>query len=169
MPDLTIILAFLLALAFEFVNGWTDAPNSIATAVSTRALSPRVAVGMAASLNLLGALSGTAVATTIGQGIVKIEALDGLTVAGTGLGNVGALAYQAIKEVRDRGIPVVVSTRVYTGRTIPLYSSGGGGVALQKIGCIAADNLSPQKARILLMLALTKTKNTEELKKIFDH
>jgi len=40
MPDLTIILAFLLALAFEFVNGWTDAPNSIATAVSTRALSP---------------------------------------------------------------------------------------------------------------------------------
>jgi len=86
MPDLTIILAFLLALAFEFVNGWTDAPNSIATAVSTRAVRPQIAVIIAATFNLLGALSGTAVATTIGKGIVKIEALDGLTVASALIG-----------------------------------------------------------------------------------
>ena len=86
MPDLSILLAFVLALAFEFVNGWTDAPNSIATAVSTRALTPRAAVIVAATFNLLGALSGTAVATTIGKGIVKTEILDGLTVASALIG-----------------------------------------------------------------------------------
>jgi PiT family inorganic phosphate transporter len=86
MPDLAIVLAFVLALAFELVNGWTDAPNSIATAVSTRALSPRAAVMVAATFNLLGALSGTAVATTIGKGIVKTEVLDGLTVASALIG-----------------------------------------------------------------------------------
>lgn len=86
MPDFAIVLAFVLALAFEFVNGWTDAPNSIATAVSTRALSPRAAVIVAATFNLLGALSGTAVATTIGKGIVKTEILDGLTVASALIG-----------------------------------------------------------------------------------
>ncbi|OGD19418.1 MAG: phosphate transporter, partial [Candidatus Aminicenantes bacterium RBG_13_59_9] len=120
MPDLTIILAFLLALAFEFVNGWTDAPNSIATAVSTRALSPRVAVGMAASLNLLGALSGTAVATTIGQGIVKTEALDGLTVASALIGVVcwSTLAWFL-------GLPTSESHGLIAGLTGAGLASGG--------------------------------------------
>jgi PiT family inorganic phosphate transporter len=64
-------------LAAEFVNGWTDAPNAIATAVSTRVLSPRNAVIMAAILNIVGAMvTGTAVATTIGTGIVKPGVID---------------------------------------------------------------------------------------------
>ena len=95
--------------------------------------------------------------------------LDGLIVGGMGLGHVSARTYDAVKEVRDRGIPVVISTRVYTGRTLPLYATKGGGISLRKIGCISSDNLSPQKARILLMLALTKTRNPEELQKYFDH
>lgn len=103
------------------------------------------------------------------RALLKQGNLDGLVIAGTGLGNVGSLAFEAVKEARSQGIPVVVSTRVYTGRVIPLYATGGGGLALQKIGCMQADNLSPQKARILLMLALTKTKNPEELQKYFDH
>ena len=61
----------LLAYLFEFANGWTDAPNSIATVVSTRVLRPHHAVIMAATLNLVGALVvGTAVAETIAEGIV---------------------------------------------------------------------------------------------------
>jgi PiT family inorganic phosphate transporter len=64
-------IVVLLAYIFEFANGWTDAPNSIATVVSTRVLRPFTAVAMAAVLNLIGALAGTAVAKTIASGIVN--------------------------------------------------------------------------------------------------
>lgn len=86
-----LIFAFAAVLAFEAVNGWTDAPNAVATVVSTRVMSPMAAVGMAAVLNLVGVLSGTAVAKTIGSGIVDLEVL---TAGGTGLqiGAAGALA-----------------------------------------------------------------------------
>lgn len=77
-PELSIVL--LLVLAAEFVNGWTDAPNSIATVVSTRALSPKHAVVMATILNFAGALSGTAVALTIGQGIVDSGIINLTTI-----------------------------------------------------------------------------------------
>ena len=63
-------LVLVLAYLFEFANGWTDAPNSIATAVSTRVLRPHHAVIMAGFLNLVGAFAGTAVAKTIAEGIV---------------------------------------------------------------------------------------------------
>jgi PiT family inorganic phosphate transporter len=80
-----LIITLVIILAFEAVNGWTDAPNAIATVVSTRVLSPTAAVGMAAVFNLLGALSGTAVATTIGKGIVDIHAVTLETVAAAAL------------------------------------------------------------------------------------
>ncbi|HJU57531.1 MAG TPA: inorganic phosphate transporter [Actinomycetota bacterium] len=64
-------IVLVLAYLFEFANGWTDAPNSIATVVSTRVLRPFPAVLMAAVLNLVGALTGTAVAKTIASGIVN--------------------------------------------------------------------------------------------------
>ena len=78
MADLSplLIAALLLTLAAEFVNGWTDSPNAIATVVSTRVLSPSLAVLMAAVLNIVGALvTGTAVAATLGQGIVSPEVI----------------------------------------------------------------------------------------------
>ncbi len=78
MPDgiILLVVALLLVLAAEFVNGWTDAPNAIATVVSTRVLSPSQAVIMAAVLNIVGALvTGTAVAATLGQGIVRPEVI----------------------------------------------------------------------------------------------
>ena len=80
-----LIITLIIILGFEAVNGWTDAPNAIATVVSTRVLSPTAAVGMAAVFNLLGALSGTAVATTIGKGIVDIHAVTLETVAAAAL------------------------------------------------------------------------------------
>lgn len=77
-----LVIVLLLVLAAEFVNGWTDAPNAIATVVSTRVLSPYQAVVMAAVMNILGALlTGTAVAVTIGKGIVQPEAICLSTVA----------------------------------------------------------------------------------------
>lgn len=80
--SLPLIIVLLLVLAAEFTNGLTDAPNAIATVVSTRVLSPYQAVVMAAVLNILGViLTGTAVATTIGKDIVKPEVIGLHTVA----------------------------------------------------------------------------------------
>lgn len=80
--SISLVIVLLLVLAAEFVNGWTDAPNAIATVVSTRVLSPYRAVVMAAVLNILGALAtGTAVAVTIGKGIVRPEIIGLHTVA----------------------------------------------------------------------------------------
>ena len=76
-----VFTLFILILAAEFANGWTDAPNAIATVVSTRVLSPLVAVIMAAVFNLLGVLSGTAVAETIGKEIVDPSAITLATLA----------------------------------------------------------------------------------------
>src|SRR5881397_1614280 len=68
---MTLLLAVvLIALVFEYINGFHDTANSIATVVATRVLSPRQAVVMAASTNLIGALGGTAVATTIASGLI---------------------------------------------------------------------------------------------------
>lgn len=102
------------------------------------------------------------------RGLLTQGTLDGLVVAGTGLGNVSEASFDAIKQVRDRGIPVVISTRVYTGRTSSLSAGKGSGKSLREIGCVQADNLNPQKARVLLLLALTRTKNPEKLQTYFD-
>jgi PiT family inorganic phosphate transporter len=59
--DAATVTVLFLVLAAEFVNGWTDAPNAIATVVSTRVLSPLRALAMASVFNLLGTMSGTAV------------------------------------------------------------------------------------------------------------
>ena len=80
MPDISFLLVFtlILVLGAEFVNGWTDAPNAIATVISTRVLSPGKAVLMAAVLNIVGAIvTGTAVAATIGKGIVSTDLISG--------------------------------------------------------------------------------------------
>ena len=94
--------------------------------------------------------------------------LDGLVVAACGIGNAGRVLGKAIEEVRAKGIPVVLSTRVATGRIIPIYASPGRGIPLKKAGVVMGANLGPWRARILLMLAMTKTKDPKELQKYFD-
>jgi PiT family inorganic phosphate transporter len=69
MPEI-IIITIVIALLFELSNGWNDAANAIATVVSTRVLTPLQAVILAAGMNAIGALVSTAVAKTIGKGIV---------------------------------------------------------------------------------------------------
>jgi L-asparaginase len=94
--------------------------------------------------------------------------LNGLVVAGTGLGSVSSCMYDAIQEARFKAIPIVISTRVPAGRIFSLSAMKGSSLTLKQIGCILADNLSPQKARVLLMLALTKTRDPAGLQKYFD-
>jgi len=65
-----LIVIVVVALAFDYTNGFHDAANAIATSVSTRALTPRAALAMAAVMNVVGALVSTKVATTVGSGII---------------------------------------------------------------------------------------------------
>ena len=65
-----VFTVILLALVFEYINGFHDTANSIATVVSTKVLTPRQAVMLAAVMNLIGAMWGTAVAKTISSGLV---------------------------------------------------------------------------------------------------
>jgi inorganic phosphate transporter, PiT family len=108
-PPLIAVLA--LILVGEFINGWNDAPNAIATVISTRVLSPTRALIMAASLNVLGAaVTGTAVAHTIGTGIIRPEAI-GLPVVAAAVASVaiwGAFA-------TFRGLPISISHGLVAG------------------------------------------------------
>jgi PiT family inorganic phosphate transporter len=67
---LPLLILILFAVAFDFINGFHDTANAVATVVSTRVLRPGIAIAMAGVLNFAGAMSGTEVAKTVGSGIV---------------------------------------------------------------------------------------------------
>ena len=90
---LLLVLIILLAVVFDFTNGFHDTANAIATTVSTRALPLRVAVVMAAVMNLVGALIGTKVAHTVGQGIVETQQVSQTVVLAA---LAGAIAWNLI-------------------------------------------------------------------------
>ena len=92
---LLLVVIVVIALIFDFTNGAHDCANAITTVVSTKALSPRTAVLMAAGLNLVGAMLGSAVAHTLGSGIVNTEIVMGskiLVLAAL----IGAIAWNLI-------------------------------------------------------------------------
>ena len=93
MEDLTLVAVIVVALFFDFTNGFHDTANAIATSVSTRALTPRTAVFLAAILNFAGAFVSFAVAATIATGIVNPEVIT-LSVILAGL--VGAITWNLI-------------------------------------------------------------------------
>ncbi|MFI5493229.1 anion permease [Actinoplanes sp. NPDC051859] len=95
-PELIAVLAVILAaMVFDYTNGFHDAANAIATSVSTRALTPRVALAMAALGNFIGAHFGAGVAKTVGDGLVKLPiGVPSLGVVFAGV--VGAIAWNLI-------------------------------------------------------------------------
>jgi PiT family inorganic phosphate transporter len=127
MPEipLSLIPVLLLVLAAEFVNGWTDAPNAIATVISTRVLRPTAALVMATVLNVTGAMAGTAVAATIGKGIVRSDVIDTVTVAAAMLSIVvwSTLAWL-------RGLPTSESHALIAALTGAGLATAGPGVLL---------------------------------------
>ncbi|WP_019874746.1 inorganic phosphate transporter [Sporichthya polymorpha] len=95
MEDVTTVCVVLFALGFGYTNGFHDSANAIATSISTRALTPRVALLMAAVMNFIGAFLGTQVASTVGKGIIATpEGQHGLVVVLGAL--VGAIAWNLI-------------------------------------------------------------------------
>lgn len=133
--EFSVGLLFVLALvlAAEFVNGWTDAPNSIATVVSTRVLSPARAIGMATFFNILGTMSGTAVAATIGKGIVSPEVINITTV---GAAMVGIVCWSTLAWYY--GLPTSESHALIAGLTGAALATAGPSALLssgwQKVG-----------------------------------
>ena len=96
MPEwvtLPFVVVLVLAVSFDYVNGFHDTANAIATSVSTRALRPSHAIALSATANFVGALTGTAVATTIASGLVDDNLID-LGVVGAAL--VGAITWNLI-------------------------------------------------------------------------
>src|SRR5687768_11644320 len=91
--DIIVVIVVATALLFDFTNGFHDTANVVATSISTRALSPRLAVGMAALLNFAGAFISLEVAATIASGIVDADAITS-TIVFAGL--VGAIAWNLI-------------------------------------------------------------------------
>jgi PiT family inorganic phosphate transporter len=93
--ELAIIIAVVVvALVFDYTNGFHDAANAIATSVSTGALTPRVALGMAAVMNFVGAFLGQEVATTVSDTISPPAGSHGLVIVMSGL--LGAIAWNLI-------------------------------------------------------------------------
>jgi PiT family inorganic phosphate transporter len=93
MDDVLLVVVVLVALGFDFTNGFHDTANAVATSVSTRALSPRLAVLVAAVANLAGAFVTTAVAKTVGKGIIDTALANEKTVLAA---LIGAIAWNLI-------------------------------------------------------------------------
>ena len=124
MPDLSteVLLVIFLALAFDYINGFHDTANAIATSVSTRALSPKQAIWMAAALNFAGALFSTGVAKTIGGDIVKSASLVDQQVITAAL--VGAIAWNLLTCGMES--PAALPTLWLAGLLAPWWPGGAG-------------------------------------------
>jgi PiT family inorganic phosphate transporter len=125
-----LIAVILIAVAFEFANGFNDAANAIATVVSTRVMSPLAAVSMAAVMNFVGAVSGTAVAKAVAKGVVDPDGITQVVVAG----GVAAAALWVFLASR-LGLPVSGSHSLIAG-------VAGAGLAHGGIGLLERDGLS---------------------------
>src|SRR5258708_10050255 len=89
-----VLAILVVALTFDFINGFHDAANSIATVVSTRVLSPSAAVAWAAFWNFVAAfVFGTAIAKTVGKGLIDLNVVDSTVVLG---GLIGAIAWDLV-------------------------------------------------------------------------
>jgi L-asparaginase len=88
--------------------------------------------------------------------VLEATGAAGLVLEGTGLGNVPGSAEPGVRAALDRGLPVVVATRVPAGGTGAVYGGPGGGVTLRDVGVIGAGTLTGGKARLLLMLLLAR-------------
>ena len=134
-----LVAVIFIALAFDFANGFNDAANAVATIISTRVLSPLVAVTMAGGLNFLGAISGTAVAKTVGKGVVDPEGVTLQVVAG----GVAAAATWVLLASR-LGLPVSGSHSLIAG-------VAGAGIAQAGVGVLVWTGIR----KILLGLAFS--------------
>jgi len=118
-----ILIIVLLAVLFDVSNGWNDSANAIATVVSTRVLSPLKAVILAASMNILGAFFSTAVAKTIGEGVVNPVAVTNTVVIAALL-----TAFLWNAAMTKYGMPISCSHALIGGLIGACVAYGGAGI-----------------------------------------
>ncbi len=99
-------------------------------------------------VSMYGGADGKLLRSAVDNGV------KGIVVQALGWGNMNVPMFNAVKYALSKNIPVIISTRVPNGRVLPNYGFEGGGKTLVEAGAVMADDLSPAKARILLMLAL---------------
>ena len=168
---LALMVAITCVLIAEFINGWTDAPNAIATVVSTGVMAPRTAVAMAVVLNTLGAMAGFEVAKTVGAGIVQpsVLTLPAITAA-----MISIIAWGGI--AAKYGIPVSKSHALLAGLAGAGFAGGGLG-ALQwsgwtkvGIGIVASIGLGMLIAMLIgrAVIAIAGDKKPTTTKRVFD-
>ena len=134
-----LVVVVVLAVAFDYINGFHDTANAIATSVATRALQPRQALAMAAAFNFIGAFAGTAVAKTIGSGLVQEETTTQAVIVAA---LVGAIAWNLVTWAL--GLPSSSSHALIGGLLgATLMASGTGAF---KIGGIVGKVLIPMIA-----------------------
>ncbi len=134
-----LVVSILLALAYAYANGMNDAANAVATVISTRAMTPLTAVIMGGVLNAVGALAGTAVAKTIGKGIIDPELMTQYAV----ISAIGASVIWVFAATR-LGFPVSVSHSL-------IAAVVGAGTAVAGLGGLNTAIV----AKVLLALALS--------------
>jgi len=151
-----LIVTVVLALLFDFINGFHDSANAIATVVSTKVLSPKVAVLGGAALNLIGSFLGTEVAATVGQGLVETANITISTILCT---VVSAILWNLITWYK--GLPTS-SAHALIGALLGATVGSGGAQGIQ-IGNVVDKVLLPMVLSpvlgmvigFLMMLALT--------------
>jgi PiT family inorganic phosphate transporter len=122
-----LLCVIVLSIIFDFINGFHDTANAIATAVSTRVLSPKAAVSMAAILNMVGALSGTAVAKTVGVGLVEASCITQVTIVSA---LIAAIMWDIITWYL--GLPTSSSHAILSGVVGAGIATAGMNVVIQK-------------------------------------
>jgi PiT family inorganic phosphate transporter len=152
--DVLLVVVIVVALGFDFTNGFHDTANAVATSVSTRALSPRLAVLIAAVANLAGAFVTTAVAKKVGKGIIDPSLATTKTVLAA---VIGAIAWNLI--TWWRGLPSSSSHALIGGLVgAALVQSGSNGVEWHglahnvAIPAVIAPALAFASAFVLLLL-----------------
>jgi PiT family inorganic phosphate transporter len=145
-----LVVVILLAVAFDYINGFHDTANAIATTVATRALSPGWAILMATSFNFIGAFAGTAVAKTIGSGLVDDQTTTQAIVAAA---LIGAITWNMI--TWQQGLPSSSSHALIGGLLGATII--GVGVGALKIDGIVNKVLIPMFTSPLLGFAIAFT------------
>ncbi len=96
------------------------------------------------------------------------EGDKGIVIEAMGRGNIPLEMVQGVKNAINNNIAVVIVSRCFEGRVFPSYGYEGGGKELRNLGVILGDNMNGQKARIKLILALSKTSNLDEVRDMFE-
>ncbi len=126
---LALLIVIVLAVIFDYINGFHDTANAIATSVATRALRPHYAIAMAATFNFIGAFAGTAVARTVGAGLVDDSTTTQAIVAAALL---GAIAWNLVTWLY--GIPSSSSHALIGGLLgATIVGAGGGAVKVDGV------------------------------------